>query len=110
MPHRLQQRLYARRVGDAVVVAKHNLGGETQMQRAPEMGTQVSGQALKPLEGRGSLALAPQNAHENLGVAEIAGYLGTRNRDQPRNARILYPAALGEKRRHALADGFGDAI
>jgi hypothetical protein len=64
--------------------------------------------AIESVECRLFLALTPEHAYINAGVAQIGADLRSRNRDEANYARVL--CRFSEEGRNLDADRFGDAV
>src|SRR5690606_9982969 len=103
-----EQRLDARGALDGLVEAEAQFRRELQAQRAADAAPQVRCHAGQRLEGAGLGGLVPHDAHVDGRVAQVAGHLDRRHRDEARDARVLRVA--GEERRDLLTYRLADAV
>src|SRR5688572_32183725 len=93
---------------NARVVPEVELRGDAESQRATELGAEVPRHGLETLHRGRLLGLGPQDAHVDLGMAEVASHFHTGHGDKPRDTRVLH--ALGEEHRDRFPDRLGNTI
>jgi hypothetical protein len=103
-----EQRLDPRRVRDALIELERDLRRETKPERTPDARPQMTCDAGKAVERRGSLGIASENAHEHLRVPKVASHIHAGNGDEADDAGIL--DAFSEEGRYFFSDRFGNAV
>src|SRR5688572_13606668 len=104
----LQQRVDARGVGDAVVIAEIEFRCDTQPQRAPQFRPEMSRHRGQAFHRCLLLHLRAEDTDVYPRVPEVARDVHPRYRYEPGDARIL--DALGEEHRDGFPDRLGDTI
>jgi len=95
-------------VCNALIELERDLGRQAKSERATDAGPQMTRDACKPVERRGSLRITPEDAYEDLRVTKISRDIHAGNGDEADNAGIL--DAFSKEGRHFFSDRFGNAV
>ena len=103
-----EQRFDPRRVRDALIELERDLRCYSQSERAANARAEMRSRAREPIESRGALGVASENADEDLGVPKVTRDVDAGHRHETDDARIL--DAFGKECRHFFTNRFGNPV